>query len=271
MPIDYKIDRRRRVSFKKRDQYGISSKEMIDVKVFLQATEITAKLIKQLRIDRERNKSKIEKLYRLLAAINESLSELLRIEVPDNDRLLTKAKVPAKTFFDFDREGYSSKFRFHSPEDLLRFSRGFGFPDVVRIQRYRFISDEIVLIGLSRLAYPLRWSDIQERFPGKCQKAMQLAFKYFLDFCIVNWGYLILNNRDYWVPHMVEQADAIRVKLANLSWQNWRLFYPAADQPGGFNIFAFIDNTMIAMSRPGGGSVTDGEAAPRVGKDVQQA
>ena len=48
-------------------------------------------------------------------------------------------------------------------------------------------------------------------------------------------------------------------------------FLPPADQPGGLNILPFIDNTMIAMSRPDGGSITDGEAAPRVPREAQQA
>jgi len=88
---------------------------------------------------------------------------------------------------------------------------------------------------------------------------------------ITNWGYLILNNRDYWVDKMVDQAEAVRLKLANLPWVNWRQHFPPADQPGGFNIFAFIDNTMIKMCRPGGGPLTDGEAAPRLPKEIQQA
>ena len=33
--------------------------------------------------------------------------------------------------------------------------------------------------------------------------------------------------------------------------------------------FAFIDNTMIAISRPGDGSITDGEAVSRVLREVQ--
>jgi hypothetical protein len=98
-----------------------------------------------------------------------------------------------------------------------------------------------------------------------------LSIYYFLDFMIENWGYLILNNRDYWVDHMVDQAEAIRLKLATLPWVNWRQHFPPADQPGGFNIFAFIDNTMIKMCRPGGGPLTDGEAAPRLPKEIQQA
>jgi hypothetical protein len=119
MRIDYKKDRRRRVSFEKRDQYGISAKEMIDVKCLVKSMELTASLIKKLRTNKERNKNKLGKLYRVVGAIQESMSELLRIEVDDEKS--PKQKFPAKTFFDFEREGFSSKFRFYTPEDLLSF------------------------------------------------------------------------------------------------------------------------------------------------------
>jgi hypothetical protein len=135
MKIDYKKDRRRRVSFEKRDQYGISAKEMIDVKCLAKSMETTALLIKKLRTNKERNKKKLGKLYRVVDAIHESMSELLRIEV--NDEKTPKQKFPSKTFFDFDREGFSSKFRFYTPEDLQRFTRGFGFREVVHLQRYK--------------------------------------------------------------------------------------------------------------------------------------
>ena len=50
-----------------------------------------------------------------------------------------------------------------------------------------------------------------------------------------------------------------------------RLFFEAADTELGFSVALFIDNTMIAMCRPGGGPVTGGEQAPRITKDLQQA
>ena len=109
------------------------------------------------------------------------------------------------------------------PEDIQHFIQAFQFPDVVRIKGYVFTSQEVVLISLSRLAFPLRWSDIQER---KGRRALQVAFYYFLDFCIVNWGYLIVNNRAYWVPKMVDQTEANRKKLSELPYENWRLFFP---------------------------------------------
>jgi hypothetical protein len=81
-------------------------------------------------------------------------------------------------------------------------------------------------------------------------------------FIISNWGYLILNNRDYWVPHMAASANAIRAKLQQLPNLANRLYFEDADKNGGFAIFSFIDNTLIQFTRPGG-PINAGEGAPQ--------
>ena len=196
---------------------------MIDLKDILKCALITGKSIAIHRRFKGMGRRVIQRLKLVLGCRQHSVLDLLRIEIPKKK---LKHKTPPKTVFDFEREGFSAKFRFYTPEDVQRFIQGFQFPDVVRIKGYVFTSQEVVLISLSRLAFPLRWSDIQERFPGKGRKALQVAFFYFLDFCIVNWGYLILNNREYWVPKMVDQAEAIRRKLSELPYENRRLFFP---------------------------------------------
>jgi hypothetical protein len=82
---------------------------------------------------------------------------------------------------------------------------------------------------------------------------------------------LILNNRDFWLPYLVDCAEAIRRKLQELPNEGYRLFFPPADDNNGFCVFAFIDNTMMAMCRPGGGPQREGEQAPRLPKEIQQA
>ena len=64
----------------------------------------------------------------------------------------------------------------------------------------------------------------------------------------------------------------MRVKLGTLPNILNRQEWPSAyNITGGFCVAGMIDNTMIAMSRPGGGPTTGGEQAPRVDKLVQQA
>jgi hypothetical protein len=83
---------------------------------------------------------------------------------------------------------------------------------------------------------------------------------------IVNWGYLLLNNMEYWLDYIPQSANAIRLKLANLPTINYRLFF----EEDNFNVFGFIDNTIFAMCRPGGPS-TAGEQAQREDILTQQA
>ena len=124
------------------------------------------------------------------------------------------------------------------------------------------------MISLVRLSYPHRWEDVERIFPGLKRWKLQSCFYWFLDFIIQNWSYLILNNRDYWVPQMGDMAKAIQHKIATLPNEDYRMHFPD-DLP--FTVFAFIDNTMTAMCRPGGGPITGGIQARRVDKLVQQA
>jgi hypothetical protein len=47
--------------------------------------------------------------------------------------------------------------------------------------------------------------------------------------------------------------------------------FPAANEAGGFRVFGFIDNTMNATCRPGGGPSRDGKDAPRNDPIIQRA
>jgi hypothetical protein len=68
-----------------------------------------------------------------------------------------------------------------------------------------------------------------------------------------------MDNLQYWKPMLPACAAAIREKVCNEG-----CYFPTANDPqGGFNIFGFIDNTMNATCRPGGGPTRDGPNAPR--------
>ena len=62
----------------------------------------------------------------------EGVVGILRVDAPLDDERGCDGKndkVPARTVYDFAREGFSDQFRFHSPEDIIRLiERGFGFP-----------------------------------------------------------------------------------------------------------------------------------------------
>ena len=92
------------------------------------------------------------------------------------------------------------------------------------------------------------WEPTKELFGFDNQRA-SLAFKLFLRHLSENWGYLLLDNMNFWKPHIPQCAEAIRRKLMG---EPYNCLFEAPGQEGGFNIFGFVDNTMNATCRPGG-------------------
>ena len=154
----------------------------------------------------------------------------------------------------------SERFRFQSFNHLKR----------ICDHGYKVGTEEMLMISLTRLSFPYRWSDLYERFPGRKRWFLQGIFYFFLDFMIANWSCLLLNNMDWWKKYFYESTEAIRIKLLNINHANWRLVFPPAELQNGFRYVGFIDNTMVAFCRPGG-VMGDGAAAPRVPLEVQQA
>ena len=175
----------------------------------------------------------------------------------------------------------SERFRFQSFEALNRLKLAFRFPEgPIRLENgSKTHAEEMILVSLSRLAFPHRWSDLKEQYPGRHVTVLSRTFKWFLNFMIFNWAYLLLNNMQWWKPRLSISCEAIRKKLQTLNNANWRQFHePARGQINnmgimvvfGFLVALFIDCTMFAFCRPGGVQ-REGPAAPRVAKEVQEA
>ena len=111
MSIGYKIDRLRRVSFEKRDIFGITAREMIDLQDILKCALITGKSIAIHRRFKGMGRRVIQRLKLVLGCRQHSVLDLLRIEIPKKK---LKHRTPLKTVFDFEREGFSAKFRFYA-------------------------------------------------------------------------------------------------------------------------------------------------------------
>jgi hypothetical protein len=103
----------------------------------------------------------------------------------------------------------SERFRFQSFDSLRRLLRAFQFPlgDVKLHKGYKSTAEEIILISLTRLCFPSRWTDIYERFPGRKSWFLSAAFMWFLDFMIDNWAYLLVNNLIWWYPRFAESCE----------------------------------------------------------------
>ena len=265
---------RRRLSLRDRDAIGLNALHRTELRVARETVAALVDLLAEVAkhpvlwpLERK-IKAEIANQYLLIA-------EIVIVERPV--RPLRTRDGP----MTFDRMqatmqqlgiGCSEYFRFQSFDHLRRLLDGFRFPrGEIRVGKgYVTNAEEILLISLSRLSFPHRWNDLKERFPSKDRWHLQACFYWFLDFLIDNWGYLLLNNLQWWKPRLAASSEAIRIKLQNLNHAEWRQYHPPADQPNGFRVCSFIDNTLIAMCRPGG-VMTDGPAGPRVPFEVQQA
>jgi hypothetical protein len=256
----FKLDTRRNLALKLRDVYGISSADMVVIKsltdCLLKATMLKKALDKRGRLT---DKWSI-RMKKLQILIIQRMQYQLRLDrsIPLQEN---RVKRDRYKFADFVNYNFSGLFRFRSPEALQRLYEGLQLPGNTKIQGYKTSGQEVLMVSLVRLSYPHRWEDVERIFIGIKRWKLQSLFYWFLDYMVANWSYLILNNRDFWTPLMPTMARAIEVKLATLPNPDYRLFFP---EEVPFTIFGFIDNTMHAMCRPGGGSVTGGVQAERV-------
>jgi hypothetical protein len=270
---------RRDLTLGKRDRYGLKSLDVNNVK---EGVDVFAQLLALLVNYRNAGAPR-----RLLAAVFMGtifvycrVLDILTI-VEDTEevaRLRKRVRIRQKTFADFaylefSNRSFSEKFRFRDVDQLERLKRGFHFPDTVSIRGYPFRTEEIILFSLVRLAYPLRWGDVQDTFPGRERWELGYGFYWFLDYMIQNWAYLVLNNRAYWKPYLPVAAEKVRQKLATLPNIDNRIFLRRADgsEGGGCRIALFLDNTLNATCRPGGGPMSGGELAPRYDVEEQRA
>jgi hypothetical protein len=136
--------------------------------------------------------------------------------------------------------------------------------------RWRKVPGQLfMLMGIYRLVTPHRLTDGCRLFGQTDSAFIGKVANGFHDWMKVHWGYLLEDNLQFWVPHFPKFAQAIKKKMEEKS--GGQLLYQDAIHPNGFRVCAFIDNTMNAMCRPGGGPANDGVNAPRHDPLIQQA
>jgi len=89
----------------------------------------------------------------------------------------------------------------------------------------------------------------------------------FLKHMTSNFLHLIDSHEGFWLPRLPEFAEAIRFKLIQLG----DLTHGSSYEPGGFNVFGFIDCVGISTCRPGSGPLWDGSGAPRKDPLIQRS
>lgn len=90
-----------------------------------------------------------------------------------------------------------------------------------------------------------------------------------INFVCTTWGYLLVDNLEYWYPFFPQFCNSIRQRVERNVGDVVTL---EEDLENGFSIVGFIDNTISAICRPGGGPAPPGgPGAPRYDPQLQQA
>ena len=230
MTIVIRSKSRRSTTNRRRDTDSLNALHRLKLRNIVSNIESTILLLPQVR-----DKPQIRGI--LIAALVQQYFEALRIlvvEVPEARQI--RAQIIRINFELMENHLWnigvpcSERFRFQSFDDMRQILRAFRFPEgyiIIEPGSYHMktTAEEMLLISLTRLSFPIRWNDVLERFPGRDRQFMQRVFYWFLDFMITNWAYLLVNNLEWWKPRFQESCDAIREKLQHLNHMNWRLFF----------------------------------------------
>lgn len=227
----YKTFSRRYLPLDKRDRLGITCLERTKLALIERQFSGLLKLKQDLLQSGTLSRVMKRRIYRAMLDLGEKYLEVLKVE--PMPVLMPRVNPTRRTIASFEALNYnfSEVFRFHSPQELQSLINHFRIPSIIRVEGYVFTNQEVLLISLIRLSYPMRWSQVEMHFPGRHRWDLKAAFYWFLDFMTVNWGYLLTNNREYWLEKLPQSAEAIRLKLESLPNENYRQFFPPADRP----------------------------------------
>jgi nuclease HARBI1 len=169
---------------------------------------------------------------------------------------------------DFHDSQVRQYFRFNSNAQLRRVYVGFRFPEVFKTAYgHRYSGEKVFLVGLYRMRYPNTLNDHTwgSLFRLRYQE-VSMCFQLFTDFMIYHWGYLLFDHLEYWRPHFAFFAEKVRLKA-----NSYGCNFSSSTEPGGFNVFGFLDNTTVETCRPGGGPAEPGVNAPRHDSLIQRS
>jgi len=245
----------------RRRHLGLSALDRIkvkDLKDKLKKVCLTISLMENGTIDGDEDK--IAPLKMLMAHLYKEYWDI--IGAPDSINMNLPRIISLHRSIDsFIDEDIPNNFRFSSKEQLRRLIVCFQMPDEFRSKyRHVFRCEELLLVVLFYLHFPHSSTDLTfKSIFGWDSWKVNLGVKLFMGWFIKNWSYLIYDNMAFWVDSFPMFAEKIRYKLELLN-----CFFPQTNGcPGTFNVTGFIDNTVYATCRPGGGPTKDGPDSPR--------
>jgi hypothetical protein len=181
-----------------------------------------------------------------------------RIEkVPRN---LNRCRRTIANFEEVGSENCYNTFRFHKA-DLAELFGLLKFPHWMRVgvatdptKLPILTGEEVFLMGLNRLCSSATDNELSTKF-GICWSVFNRAFHSFLEHMIKHWLYLLTDMLEFWMQYTGEMAEYV----AELFNKKTGLQLP----PRLFRVACFLDCTVVATCRPGGGPAADGPNAPR--------
>jgi hypothetical protein len=147
-------------------------------------------------------------------------------------------------------------FRFRSTEQLRRLFDGLKFPEAILLDNNVILrEEETFLFGLRRMCYPNRFQDLLEEFGGEIT-IWSRAFTWFIIHIYKHFKHLVVRSLERYAEQFPSFAKAIKKKVVEKGCNHItpNMF---------FRIVGFIDCTIFATARPGGGPACSGVNAPR--------
>jgi hypothetical protein len=123
-------------------------------------------------------------------------------------------------------------------QQLHKLHRIFEFPDFMTSKcRYKFSGEEVLLIGITRLVYPVRLCDpkFKAMFGLEYQQVSAAVLLFFEHMDV--WTWLIEDNMKFWLPYLQDFAVSIWRKMV----EKGCVHLPRPGTPGGFNVSCFGD------------------------------
>lgn len=160
-------------------------------------------------------------------------------------------------------------YRFKSRQQLRELYTCLEIPEWFRLPDggHKIHGEELLLMALERCIHGTRLIDLQQKyhiFHSVIGKSLNVFARWMQD----NWGYLIHDNTEFWVPYLEDSRNAIVRKMR----EHYDVEVEDIDDQGrGFKIALFIDCMIIASSRTGGGPMTPGKFAERFPLLVQES
>ena len=171
MPLALRIFSRRDLPLNQRDWLSLNSMDRIlihQIQQRLASTVHVLGLANQLISFPSASKMA---LIQILCSLHQEYTRLVIVQVPPP---IPRIYHPRQTFASFVESAIrecstcSEKLRFQSIDQLERLKTGFRFPTgFIRILTYKYTAEEIILISLTRLHWPLAWKNVVKELPGR--------------------------------------------------------------------------------------------------------